>query len=540
MRAVGVILMMIGALVGGTGGYALSQYVRPGDWVVGRSETINPNHERVVVSAYGSTSYDSGLRITTTAPVGQAVFIGTANPIDVDDYTKDVMRVEVTKMDLLKRIETSDLAGSKDLPADPVGLDFWLDHRYGQGAQSLVVSDSAAPAQVMIVAAADQPISVRVDHVVTGLRKVLFSVIGVGACLVFIGLTLLVAGIVRRRNRRQPPDLAPTPTAQMPMAPASAPQTPPLARWIAGMLALSVVLATTGCAVPQTPKQVDAMRRSDVTKTPLPQESISLVTADLERRMGAARAASSSPTYSAEAWKTVYADTSLAWRTFGTALAKASGDTVDLKACGVVVVEVYGDQQHAYPMTVTALLKWSCTPTPERIYSVLTRAHSYDHWLIAAEAAASAEATPPKGSTDAVTVDEKKQAGVLYSGVVSATKEGAPGPLGTLVKALSALDPLFDKADTTISVTVADPATYPTSAVVSKTQSGMLMTFSMISTITKNAKPGFYLYWNPPLDQLLNQPGHRQSLTRRYLTSVTVTFDGGTPTVLGTTQRPIF
>lgn len=51
MRAVGAVLMIIGALLGGTGGYALAQYVRSNDWVVGPSAVVNPDVEHVVVSS---------------------------------------------------------------------------------------------------------------------------------------------------------------------------------------------------------------------------------------------------------------------------------------------------------------------------------------------------------------------------------------------------------------------------------------------------------------------------------------------------------
>ena len=539
MRVAGAILMLIGLLAGGAAGILQAGYVQPGDWVVGRSQVVNPNHERVVVSSYGSTSYDSGLRITTTGADGQAVFIGTANPIDVDDYTADVARVEITKLALFQRVETSGLAGSKDLPAEPVGLDFWIDHKYGQGAQSLVVDTSGAPAQVMVVAPAGQPISVRVDHVVAGVRTILLGVIGVGAGLVLIGLTLLVVGIVRR-NRRQPPDPASTPTAPMPMTPPPALPTSTLARCVAGLLAVSVVLATTGCTVPRTPKPVDVIPRADVTKVPLPSESISRVTADLETRMGTARTTSSPPGYSTEAWPTVYTGVALVSRTFGTTLAKATGDTTNRDACGLVIADLYGDHQRTYPMTTTALLRWGCRPEVEAYYTVLTRAHSYDHWLIAAEVRAGSESTPPKGSTDVVTADEKTLAETVVSAMDGRTTTGLSSTVANVVNAISAaMNPLADKADMSMSLAPPDPATYPTALIASKTQSGMLVTFSLFVTVTMNAKPGYYLYWNPPLDQLLNQPGHRQSLTRRYLSTVAVAFDGDVPTILGQTETPI-
>ncbi len=536
MRWLGIVLMFLGAVIGGAGGYASAVAVQPGDWLVGRTETLNPNHERVVVAAYGSTSYASGLRIVATTTDGHAVFIGSANPIDVDDYTAGVARVEITSMAPLRRMETSARQGSKNPPAEPVGLDFWIDHQYGQGAQSLSLTDSRTPDQVMVVGAADEAISVRVDHLVPGLRKVVLGTIGAGALIALIGAGLVVGSFFRRRNRPQPtPDPADGPTPPLPAPP---PPTAPLTRWVSVVLAASLVATTAGCTVPRVPARVDVLSRAAITKVPLPDEAVGRVTSSLEQRMGQARRASSPPTYSAESWPLVYSELALTSRTFETALAKATASTAPKSACGLVVAQVYGDRQAAYPMTTTALLKWSCTSELELYYSTLTRAHSYSPWLIASEVAATKH-DPPKSSQEAVTDDEKREGAQLAATLVNETT-GDGGSLTSYVKQMvDSLNPKSDEMNVTFAFAPPDPGANPSATTVAKTQTGTIVTFSCILTATLTARPGYLVYWPPPLDQLLNQTGKHASISRRFLGSFSVMYEGRIPTVLGISARPI-
>ncbi len=394
MRPVGVILMIIGVLLGGTGGYALAQYIRSDDWVLGRSAVVNAPGERVVISQYGATSFDTDIRLTATSQT-EAVFVGTANPIDVADYTADVASATITSMTPLRGIDHTSRAGSSRVPvAAPLDLDFWIAHTYGTGPQSLVLSTADVPSQVVVIAPADGAITLRVDYHVTGIRPIVFGVIGTGGGLVLIGLALLLVGIVRRRRRPRPAP-APVPAQAPPVAPPSWPPAP-LSRWASALLALTMVSATSGCSLPKLPAHVNVAAQAEITKVPLTLEKSAAVADDLTRRMNTARTQGNAPTFSPDAWKVAYTELALDANVFDTTWKQASGTTESASTCGVVIDEVYGSLATAYPMTTTVVAKWFCgSAATIKVFSVLTRAHSYSPWLIAAEASL-VEALPPK------------------------------------------------------------------------------------------------------------------------------------------------
>lgn len=537
MRPVGVILLIIGVVMGGAGGYALAEHVRSGDWVIGGSAVVNTHGERVVVSQYGETSFDTDIRLTARSQTG-AVFVGTANPIDVSDYTADVAHSTITSVAPLSGIKTATVPGaSKDLAAEPVGLDFWLDHVYGAGSQSLLLAEGDTPSQLVVIAPADSAITLRIDYHEPGIRGIVYGVIGIGGGLALLGLALLLVGTIRVRRR---PSATPAPPVGPPTRPLA-----PLMRWASALIALTMISATSGCSLPRLPAHAQAAAQAEITKVPLSKEKSTRVAEDLNRRLGAAYAHALAPAYSTDGWKDAYSELALESTTFETLLEKADGGQQAPLSCTIVIDEVYGSDVTAYPMATTVLVSWWCgAGRAEKVFMVLSRAHSYSPWFITASARL-LEALPPAPGQGVVTGAEKDAGSAAIAALVTYVNTGTIGavePPAALKAAYAAVAAASgtDKVTMTAKAANPDTTTYPSSLHTSRTGSGTVTTSSFVVTETSTAPPGYTIHWVAPVDQIfVNQAGEHKTLSRRFAGTASVLTENNRTSVVGWSMSPI-
>ena len=556
MRVLGIVLIIVGALLGGTGGYASATYVRSGDWVLGPAAVVNPGVEHVVVSQYGLLSYDTDIRVTATSD--SDLSLGTANPIDTDDYTATITHATITSLSWRTITTTSIAADLKDPAAAPSDVDFWLSRVSGTSPELVIAPGAKVPPQVILVTTTGGPITLRVDYHVAGIRVIVFGVIGVGAALALIGLVLFLLGIRRARRKKS----RVTPVAP-PVAPPSYQPVPPpwmqgpVSRWVAGLVAVTLVVTSAGCsvptmprvpaipsvpAIPRMPKQTSVPSRADITKVPLTSDQSTAVANDLAHRVFVARLDGYGPTFSPDKWSQAFTDLSLQTYIFDTAFAKASGEKRSAPSCSIEIETVFGSVAAAYPMTATALTKWTCGDASSvRVLAVLTRAHSYSPWFIASESQLEdgTSLEPGKGAP----ANAEQQAGsaaatdlLTYLNKGTSVTVTPPADLGAFHAVYTV--PTAGAVHT-MSATIVSGADKQGSFRFAKTANGILVSASYVVTCTSSARPGYELWWDAPLDQVLNQPGHRSVLTRKFGLFATLLLEGNTVAMVGFDVAPI-
>lgn len=592
MRAFGVILMIIGVLLGGAGGYASYGYVRSGDWVLGPKAVVNPSTEHVVVSQYGLLSYDSDIRLTATS--GSDLFLGTANPVDVDDYTAGVTHTTISALTWRAISATSATPDAKDPVAAPSDVDFWLTTATGKSAELVITPGATDPPQVVLVSKDGAPVTVRVDYRVAGIRIIVFGIIGVGAALALIGLVLFLVGIRRARRRKNPPVAPAAPSGAPPLAPiygqapvtlpygptppygqppatppyGQPPATPPygqptppygqptpppwaqarISRVLAGLVAVTLVATSGGCSIPTAPQlpkaphQSATISRAQVTKVTLTSEQSTAAGDEISHRVFLARQSGYSPTYSVDGWKQVFTDVSLQGWVFSSTYAKAAQDKTAYADCRMTMDTVYGSVATTYPMTAVVLAWWACGDNRAvKNYTVLTRAHSYSPWFISAESVAEDGTAPEPGRGDVTAADQQAgsasaNAVLDYLNVGTLKSFTPPSDLQDFVSACT--EPTA-AAVHKLSATIVTTADKQGTVRVAKTATGTLVTASYVATCTSQATPNYEIWLTSPLDQVLGQTGHRTALTRKFGVTATMLLDGSSSTMVGFEAVPI-
>lgn len=550
MRAVGIVLMIIGAILGGTGGYALAQYVRSDDWVLGPSALVNPDVEHVVVSQYGLLSYDTDIRVTATSPAD--FFMGTAHPIDVDDYTAAVTHATITSLSW-RAIGTANVsADTMDPAVTPTEGDFWLTKSSGARAELVIAPGAEVPTEVVLISKNGAPITLRVDYQVSGVRVVVFCVIGAGVGLALIGVALLLFGIRRNRHKKRPAPAGP-------VTPPPSPPAPPTwshgtaSRRLAGLVAVALVMSTAGCSLPalptlptlpktpQLPRHTAVPPRAQLTETPLPSERTTTVSGDLQSRLAHAWWLGHAPSYSPDDWKMLYSDLALQENIYRTAYAKTTKDGA-IPPCRNTIETVFGTLANAYPMTTTVMVRWECGDSlPLRVLTVLTKDHSYSHWFIASESDAEGGVSLEPGFGERRVAEEQlgSKAATDLLGILNQRPSTTVTPTTDLNAFSRACTEPTEGSVRTMSATILTPADKQGTLRFAKTARGTVVTASYVVTCVVTARPGYYVYWPSPLDQVLGQTGHRESLSRKYGVTASILVEETTVTIVGLTAAPI-
>lgn len=477
--------------------------------------------------------------------------MGTANPIDVDDYTGAVAHTTITSLSWRAIGTTSTSADTRDPALTPSEGDFWLTEASGASTELVIAPGAEVPTQVVLVSKNGAPITLRVDYRVSGVRVVVFGVIGTGAGPALIGLALLLLGI--RRSRRRKARSAPVAT---PVNPPPYPPAPPswrqgtASRWLAGLVAVALVASSAGCSlpavpkmpkVPQLPRHTAVPPRAQLSETPLSSERTTTVSGDLQSRMAHAWWLGHAPAYSADDWKMIYSDLALQRNIFDTAYAKATqaGAT---SACRNTIETVYGTVAKVYPMTTTVMVRWECgNDLSVRVLTVLTREHSYSHWFIAAESYAEAGVSMEPGFGERNAAEEQlgSKAATDLLGILNQKPNTTVTPTTDLNKFTRSCTEPTTGAVHTMSATILTPTDKDGTLRFAKTATGSVMTASYVVTCVVGARPGYEVWWPAPLDQVLGQTGHRTSLSRRFGVTASILIEGTAVTIVGFRADPI-
>ena len=525
MRVLGILLMVIGALVGGSGGYVAATYVQPGDWVVGRAGVANPGGEPVVVSLYGLLSFDTDLRVSATSDKGD-VFVGAANPIDVDDYTAGVKHATLTSLSLNGLTAKSD-PGTSDLPAAANNLDFWVAHASGASEQSVIIPGQGDPAQAVIIGTGT--ITARVDYRIPGAYPLVIAAIALGAILFLFGLFLLL-----RKNRRGPtPAAAETPAAQTAAPPATTPgPLPPAARLIAGLVALSLVASVSGCSVPRIPAPRKVPDRAAVTKVPLTSQQAVALGADYSARNNVALTQSAAPTFDEKVWDNVDSEVLLESDRFSTAYVKFSNDSSAPTSCTTTVEQVYPSLSSAYPLSAIVSARWDCGSDPGVNFNVFTKEHTYSPWRLGAQVHV-ASMTGLDPTTALPTSDDVLIGTAAANDLLGYINTGEAGSVKVADFENLRQSQLEETSYSTSSITAAilETASGPAIRTV-KAGTGLVTLVTYREVVTQAAKPGSYVSWSDPYDKVYNQAGRRQTLVRPYGVVVALRTEAGSTSVI--------
>lgn len=98
-----------------------------------------------------------GVRVDVLAevPVGKPVFVGLGNSVDVEDYVRDVRRLEVTKFRTPWDATTREVGERPVLPGAPTALDWWIADGAGLGGarMSATLPDETVSVAILSVGA---------------------------------------------------------------------------------------------------------------------------------------------------------------------------------------------------------------------------------------------------------------------------------------------------------------------------------------------------------------------------------------------------
>ena len=247
------------------------------------------------------------------------------------------------------------------------------------------------------------------------------------------------------------------------------------------------------------------------------------------------------PSYSADDWKMIYTDLVLQENIYDTTYAKTTqaGAT---SACRNTIEAVYGTVAKAYPMTTTVMVRWECGGgLAERVVTVLTKEHSYSHWFIAAESFAEAGVSMEPGYGEHNSAEEQlgSKAATDLLGSLNQHPNTTVTPTADLNVFTRGCSEPTTGSVRTMSATILTPTDKDGTLRFAKTATGTLMTASYVVTCVVTARPGYYVYWPAPLDQVLGQTGHRDSLSKKFGVTASILIEGTTVTIVGLASRPI-
>lgn len=98
-----------------------------------------------------------GVRVDVLAevPVGKPVFVGLGNSVDVEDYVRDVRRLEVTRFRTPWDATTREVGERPVLPGAPTALDWWIADGAGLGGarMSATLPDETVSVAILSVGA---------------------------------------------------------------------------------------------------------------------------------------------------------------------------------------------------------------------------------------------------------------------------------------------------------------------------------------------------------------------------------------------------
>jgi len=514
-------LLALVALVLIVAGVATATYVGSDDTVFNKSAEVESGG-RPVVTVPDLFTYD-GLRLTVRASAPGGVFLGTANGVDIADYTKDVSVFEVV------RVERDGVSGQlvdheeQWLPAKPAALDIWTVHAAGDGTQELAldVDGDAPPRFVVMPTDAKAPVTLSFGATIDGLfmTALVLALVGVVLLLLVIGWSRLA----RRRRRRSAPGVAAERTSYSSVA----------QRLALPVVLLGMVGATGGCA--SLPEKV---AYQPPTKVALTDDQAAALWQSYDKRNNAAIAAANPPTYDGSAWQEADTGPVLDHDVFATMyddLTRAKDRSEPGKH---LPGAVYSGSFTAYPMWAMTTSTTSDGKRSDVVFNLVTRESSVDPWLLHSNVAVPAKDLP-KAVDGSVPDEVSKRADLLGRSLMTYWRTEKTPTDQTIDAEIT--EPLeiahkderdsWIKDDLITSEYFGDGDGRPRIVAV---DAGYLAVTSFTLTTTLKAKAGHTITWNPPYDHLNSDLGS-MTLVRKGV-MITLTFlpaDGGKAKILG-------
>jgi hypothetical protein len=516
---IGAVLLMIGAVA--------AAWVGPDDWVDSPAQLLNPGGEAAVVTNYGLWSYALPLRVTAAASDGE-VFIGIGHAIDVEDYVATTSTSQVAWFSPQGLVAEPRSAVNQALPAAPAGLDFWRAKASGPGVQSVAGRFAGQPLEAFVATPSGEskPLHISIGTQAPGAFAVSVAAAAIGVML------LLFAGY--RWRRRRSPGSAPAPASDV-----AGDESAPAQRAVAALaLGLAVSLAISGCSAAQVGVgMMPVPPRAELTRDPLDGLDLTAVAADYDRRNNPAIAAAKAPRYSDHEWSQADGELILGSDRFITAWDRVEKVKDKPYVCRTRLGVAYpGIAPRAYPLEIVVSEGMSCGAEPDAVPSsfvAFTRVHSYAPWIQVASVSTGKLAPPPAGVGDptaaesSVMEDAANQVAQYLSGhEVSLTM---PAKLARWRD--NARKPTSWRTRRWVA------ALQPGGLRIGRDDTGVIGLVSILITVTTTAKPGSWVGWKHPWDQIYGQTGSYRQTSSQIGLVVAVKVSAGQASILSWSGR---
>jgi len=525
-RVLRVLLTLAGVLLLAVGGGAAA-YIGSDDTVFNQAADVGADG-RPVVTVPDLFSYDD-LKLTVRASAPKGVFLGTANGVDIADYTKDAPYFELVG---LKRsgVSGSDHAGKAEkLPVPPAKADFWTDQVSGTGTQTLSQTvDGLAPPRFVIVPVGGQgPTTVSFGATIDGLFVAALAVAAAGLFLLLLALGWMLFSRHRRNARRRQPVM---PAQNYPKA--------PIYRRLAVPVVLSGLLVTSGCGT--LPAKVDYV---PPTKVALTSAELPALWKSLDQRLKKAARKAGPKKYDASHWSYAVSGPMLEADLRNTMYDELTSAKKGQKPAHHTGLSVYSGQFDSYPMwalvTMSIPLPASQSASGLVGLAVVTRESSTSPWLWHSGIDVPHTELPELVEPTPVPAAITKKASGLAASLMKYWRTGKKPDdlaLDDVLPAPLASAHHFEKRSYIANARL-KPAYFghgDGKPRVVTVKDGYLVVVDFAITTIVTGKKGSRLYWKKPFDQL-NQTVGSTKLTSKVVVSTALMIpDAGVTSVLGT------
>ncbi|PVG82516.1 hypothetical protein DDE18_13800 [Nocardioides gansuensis] len=397
MRRLLTSLVVLVGLLGLLGGAAVAAYVGSDDTVVSTPATLG-DEGQPVVTAPGLLGWD-GLRITLRAEAPDGVFIGTAHPVDIEDFVGDTQHVVLESV-------TPGSTTTREVDGDgeqvhPEQAGFWELRQRGRDRQELALDRHDAGLQWVIAPLGGVgPTTISFAVTVAGVWRAALAVAAVGALLLVLGVELLLR-LGRRRvaGRRHAP--SPPGAASAPKRRAEGRRKAPRGRRQAGTrrtaaraaTAAVVVVALAGCEALPVRHQSELTAS---TKIALTLEQATDLYASWDRRHNAVlRALARHPRRTPD-WEQVERGAALAADAFGADYLRATSRRPPQQVTHTPVA-VYAPRLDSYPMWAVVAARPDGTDGRQVVVQQFRRYSVTAPWLLEASTLVPARSLPDPG-----------------------------------------------------------------------------------------------------------------------------------------------
>jgi hypothetical protein len=524
-RVLRVLLTLVGLLLLAVGG-AAAAYIGTDDTVFSKPAAVGDDG-RPVVTVPDLFAYD-GLQLTVRASAPKGVFLGTANGVDIADYTKDAPYFGLVGVGRTG-VSGSDHQGkAKKLPAPPAFVDFWTTKVSGTGTQTLRLTvDGAAPPRFVIVPVGGKgPTTVSFGATIDGLFLSALTVAAAGLFLLLLALGWMLYSRHRRNAWRRQPVM---PAQNYPKA--------PIYRRLAVPVVLSGLLVTSGCG--NLPTKVDY---APPTKVALSPADLLGLWKNLDQRLKKAAKKAGPRKYDASQWSYAVSGPMLDAELRSTLYAELTRAKKGPEAPDHNGLSVYSGQFGSYPMWALATVS---IPPGEVGLVVLTKASSTSPWLWRSVANALVTQLPARVEPTPVPAAITTKANAFGAALLKYWRTGKPVNGLAVDSRLAA--PLksarhFEKKDYVADARL-KPAYYghgDGKPRVVAVDGGYLVVIDYTITTVVTGKKGSRLYWKEPYDQLNDTIGSSKLTNTDVLSAVVMIPESGIGTsVLGVSISPV-